>query len=159
MKLKLAEIILLATMTVSIAHASGYVGIYAVIDKVVFEPAADHPQRVQVFGAFSMAKPGEPTNFQPVQRGYLYFKLPNDPAAAANTLKEWSDLKAVAGTGQAIDFWVFGFNPDQYTDLPKVHKAAEKASDPDVYRTGQGVNPARRDTDYAPIKDLFSAPR
>jgi hypothetical protein len=57
--MKLAGTVLLAALSIGTAHASGYVGIYAAIDKVVFEPDADHPQRVQVFGVFSVAQPGK----------------------------------------------------------------------------------------------------
>src|SRR5262249_18271010 len=37
-------------------------------------------------------------------RGYLYFKLPAAIPAQAAALKEWADLKAVAGTGQPVMF-------------------------------------------------------
>jgi len=153
--MKLAGTVLLAALGIGMAHASGYVGIYAAIDKVVFEPDADHPQRVQVFGGFSIAQPGRPTEFHPAQRGYLYFKLPSDPTGSAAALREWTDFKAKAGSGEAVGFWTFGFTASQYEGMPKVRKAADKAADPDVFQPGQGVTSVRKDADYAPIKTLF----
>jgi hypothetical protein len=149
--------ILLAALSIGTAHASGYVGIYEAIDKVVFEPDADHPQRVQVFGVFSLAQQGRPTEFQPAQRGYLYFKLPSDPAASAQAVREWSDFKAKAGSGEAVGFWTFGFTASQYEAMPKVRKDGDKPADPDVFQPGQGVSTVRKDTDYAPIRTLFNA--
>ena len=155
--MKLAGMVLLAALSLGTAQASGYVGIYALIDKVVFEPDADHAQRVQVFGVFAVVKPGSPTEFQPAQRGYMYFKLPSEPTSSAQALKEWADFKAKAGSGEAVGFWMFGFNPSQYEGMPKVRKAADKPADPDVFQPGQGVTAVRKDTDYLPIKTLFDA--
>src|SRR2546428_990958 len=92
--------------------ASGPVGIYAIIEKVIFEPSERAPERIQIWGAFAvvdgeLTRPGRTS--KPL-RGYLYFKLPDGSAqeqAAAKT--EWTDLKTVAGTGQAIGFGSWGF--------------------------------------------------
>jgi hypothetical protein len=68
------------------------------------------PERIQIWGAFAvvdggLTQPGATS--QPV-RGYLYFKLP-DGSAGSSARTEWMDLKAVAGTGQAIGFGYWGF--------------------------------------------------
>ena len=93
--------------------ASGPVGIYAVVEKVVFEPNEQTPERVQVWGAFAYSD-GSPTATavaSPVRRGYLYFKLPDPGGAtgATSAVREWRDLKAVAGTGQVVGFgtWMY----------------------------------------------------
>lgn len=48
-----------------------------------------------------------------VKRGYLYFRLPSASVANVQAVeaakKEWTDLKAVAGTGQAIGFGSWGY--------------------------------------------------
>ena len=58
--------------------ASGPVGIYGLIDKVVFEPTEQNAERVQVWGAFMyMDGDGVATAGAVVsaaRRGYLYFK-------------------------------------------------------------------------------------
>src|SRR5262245_9751088 len=78
--------------------ASDPVGVYGVVEKVVFEPTDKAPQRIQVWGAFSVSE-GKPGDFySPPQRGYLYFTLPSGKEELAR--REWADLKSVAGTGQ-----------------------------------------------------------
>src|SRR5262245_43968368 len=96
--------------------ASGPVGFYGIVEKVVFEPSEAKAERIQVFGAFayvdsrdSGVRPGE---ISKVARGYLYFTLPGSDIQAqdtANIRREWADLKAVAGTGQAVGFGMWGY--------------------------------------------------
>jgi hypothetical protein len=128
--------------------ASGPIGIYGIIERVVFEPDEQTAQRIQVWGAFAYAEPGAPTTISPVVRGYLYFQLPeSDPADVAR--REWSDLKAVAGTTQAVAFgsWFYGgrfgaLRPDgASTPGPymRVRPASERPASPAVYQTNAGV--------------------
>jgi hypothetical protein len=90
--------------------ASGPVGFYGIIEKVVFEPSEQAPERIQIWGAFAVVDggPAHPGATSKPLRGYLYFKLPNGTErAVART--EWMDLKSVAGTGQAIGFGNWDF--------------------------------------------------
>jgi hypothetical protein len=92
--------------------ASGRTSVYAVIEKVVFEPNETNAERIHLWGAFSFAGItllGETTGprllgSKPL-RGYLYFSL---PPAGGDHIKlvrtEWADLKSMAGTGQAVSF-------------------------------------------------------
>jgi len=104
-------VLLLATTALM---ASGQVGIYAVVSKVVFEPDDRAPERIQIWGAFTLVDGGTRSGGKTLtpQRGYLYFAL---PSAAENAnlreiaLKEWADFKAIAGTNQAIAFGRFGY--------------------------------------------------
>jgi hypothetical protein len=95
--------------------ASGPIGIYGIVEKVVFEPTEQSPERIQVWGAFAYVDGGANSALavSPVKRGYLYFKLPPASVATARDVeavkKEWADLKAVAGTGQAIGFGSWGY--------------------------------------------------
>jgi len=141
--------------------ASGRVGLYGIVEKVVFEPTDRAPERVQVWGAFAYADGATfAGSASQVRRGYLYFKLPDagDPMLAP-ARKEWADLKAVAGTGQAIGFgqWAYlgGFSQldpgarssgilEMYpgkrveTDL-RVRPASETPSAPTTYQTDSGI--------------------
>lgn len=88
--------------------ASGPVGVYALVDKVVLENDGQSPDRIQIWGTFAFVDGGIQSASRaaaPV-RGYLYFMVP--PTASdslAKTIRaEWADLKAIAGTGQAIAF-------------------------------------------------------
>lgn len=105
--------------------ASGPLGIYGIVEKVAFEPNETAPERIQVWGAFAYVDGarGQGLTVSPVKRGYLYFRM--DPSQAEAIKKEWADLKAVAGTGQAIGFgqWFYigGFpalQPDTRTSMP-----------------------------------------
>src|SRR5437016_6724617 len=83
--------------------ASDFTGVYSRIDRVVLEPATGAPDRVQIWGVFSIAKADNRNDYEAPVRGYLYFKLDRDAAAARN---EWNDLKSVAGTGEVVAFSV-----------------------------------------------------
>ena len=104
---------LIATTTLV---ASGMIGIYGIVEKVVFEPNDKAPERVKVWGAFRFAdpiaqKPPAMPETHDTVRGYVYFKLPSGNPRSAVVLKEWMDLKSLAGTGQAIAFghWDIGY--------------------------------------------------
>jgi hypothetical protein len=92
------------------------------------------------------------------QYGYLYFKLPDKDSQAAKT--EWTDIKAVAGTGQAIGFgsWWLRSSFNSVTaanavfvdwavtsrDGPAqidmhIRPASEKPSNPAVYNVNAGI--------------------
>lgn len=87
--------------------ASGAVGIYAVIEKVVLEPSEAAPERIQIWGAFTLVEGS--TTLTP-QRGYMYFSLPpGNTGQRQAVLTEWKDLKSVAGTGEAVAFGQVGY--------------------------------------------------
>ncbi len=154
--------------------ASGPVGIYGIVERVVFEPGPDNAERVQVWGVFSLALVDGEVVVGTAQagavsqpaRGYLYFKVPAlqpgiaSPADVTNVRREWSDLAAVAGTGQAIGFGRWGFigrlstsPPDGsnatyiYENVPRggspidlrVRPASEAPAAPATYQTNAGI--------------------
>ena len=58
----------------SALFASGPVGLYGIIDKVVFEPNESAPERLQVWGAFAYAdiqESGNGLGISAAKRGYL----------------------------------------------------------------------------------------
>ena len=117
--------------TANTLTASDPVGVYGIVEKVVFEPNDNAPQRIQVWGAFAVAQKTNPNDYQPAQRGYLYYTL--TPGKESICLTEWKDLKAVAGTGQPVAFGV------RWTAKDRLRKSTEKAESPDVYTLGSGV--------------------
>ena len=141
--------------------ASGPLGIYAIVDKVVFEPGETAPERIQVWGAFAYvdALGGQGLTVSPAKRGYLYFRI--DPSQADIIKKEWADLKAVAATGQAVGFgqWYYigrfgALQPDTRTNMPpyilerapgnpqtdlRVRPEGEKPANPALYHTNAGI--------------------
>lgn len=171
--MKLAKIALgigvLVAGTASV-FASGRIGIYGIVEKVVFEPSEAAPERIQVWGAFTYVDGGAARNFavSTVKRGYLYFRLRSDipqftsQAEIDVTKKEWADIKAVAGTGQAIGFGSWGYiggfselQPDGIGPPPsylyerkpsggaradlRVRPATETPAGPATYQTETGV--------------------
>jgi len=168
----LAVSLLLSVGTI-IVHASGPIGIYGIVEKVVFEPNEQTPERIQVWGAFAYADSSRQQlnrAFSDVKKGYLYF---TNPSRSEVTVREWRDLKAVAGTGQAIAFgsWIYigGFptQPDQRApygiyqpsggaaiDL-RVRPASEVPADPAIYVSDAGMFKLTNDGSHAELVKLL----
>jgi hypothetical protein len=150
--------------------ASGRIGYYGIVERVVFEPSETAPERIQVWGAFAYVDGGasQGGSTSAVKRGYLYFKLRSDfPGFTSQSevdlkKREWADLKAIAGTGQAIGFGAWGYigsfgvlQPDSVAARPsflyerkpsggeladlRVRPAGEAPSSPATYQTETGI--------------------
>jgi hypothetical protein len=147
---------------------SGPVGIFGIIEKVAFEPNANAPERLQVWGAFAYVEGANQSAVQVsnVTRGYLYFRLPSIDLVGAREVDavklEWADLARVAGTGQAVAFgkwgYIGGFGALQTNARPnlpsvilertgtggtetdlRVRPASEAPRTPAAYQTNAGV--------------------
>lgn len=127
--------------------ASGPIGVYALIDKVVLEPNDTAPDRAQIWGAFVVVDAQRRTPIYPAKRGYLYFQLPGEGlwrdgvSRSEVTRREWNDLKAVAGSGQAVGFgssWV-GTGSGAPTEPYRVRPASESPAAPNLYVLNAGV--------------------
>jgi hypothetical protein len=174
---KSAAVIVAVGVLYGTAHpsASGPLGIYAIVERVVFEPSDTAPERIQVWGAFAYYDSYDGRvmglTISPAKRGYMYFRL---PAADAELVKrEWADLKAVAGTGEAVAFGQWGYigafgglQPDarssgppyilerepvnRQTDL-RVRSASEPPAAPALYQTNAGMVKLREDGSHADV--------
>lgn len=111
-------------------RASDFVGIYALVDRVVLEPNAENPTAVQIWGVFALAE-GSGSRYRPAERGYLYYSI--NPSNERATRAEWSDLRAVAGKGQAIGL------AQRYKPLGRLRRAGEAPAQPDTYPLGIGL--------------------
>ncbi len=152
--MKVVTAAIVFALCLGVARASDIVGVYSLISSVTIEPSADHPQRILISGVFAMSKPKPEffgDDYLPPQRGFLYFSLPIDPAKAEMVLKEWNDIKAVAGTGKVIAFG----GRAQFRQL-HVRPSTEKPSAPDVYQLEIGVTRVRSDTTYPPIQAVLN---
>jgi hypothetical protein len=141
----LAALILAACFTLAVG-ASDPIAVYARVDRVVRQPAGQAPETVQVWGVFSIAVQGNPNDYRPPARGYLYFRVPSNADVAR---KEWADLNAVAGTGEVVSFG------SRWTMQPRVRPADEAPSSPDIYTTNTGLTRVHGNTQYAPIRALL----
>jgi hypothetical protein len=127
------------TFGLGVVSASGPIGVYALVDKVTFEPNADKPERIRISGVFMAAveTPDNSTVYSAPQRGYLYFGLPNGNEELAR--REWADLKSVAGTRQVVGFgssWPGVVDPHGRV---RVRKLTEETKSPDDFPLGNGV--------------------
>jgi hypothetical protein len=111
-------------------RASDPVGIYAVVDKVVFEPGTGPAERVKVWGTFARAD-GSGDTYTVPERGYLYFTVA--PGKEGVCRKEWADLRKVAGKRQCVAFG------SRYKPTGTLRKKDDPAKDPDVYPVGFGM--------------------
>ncbi len=112
------------------AQASGPMSVYARVDKVDLEPGSDHADRIRITGVFIVATDNAGGTYSAPQTGYLYFALPASNRDLA--LREWSDLKSVAGTKQIV-----GFGSAWFSQV-HVRSAGEKAAAED-YPMGNGL--------------------
>jgi hypothetical protein len=119
-------------------HASDPVGVYCVVQRVVMTPDEQHPTAVQIWGACATANGGvaEDGSYTPgwyasPQKGYLYYSAPKGKEDIC--LREWSDLKRVAGTGEVVGFG------SRRLKASRIRQAAELPRDPDVYPIQMGV--------------------
>ena len=133
------------------ARASDPTGIYAFVDRVVLEPSAAAPERIQVWGGFALAKTENRNDYHSAERGCLYFKLPAGDEDICQ--KEWADLKSVAGTGQIV-----AFGSRSENKAITLRKAEAKLEKPDVYPKGWGMNKVNA-RDYAPLNQLTKLQR
>jgi hypothetical protein len=112
-------------------QASDPVGVYAVVEKIVLEPSDAAPQRIQIWGAFSLADRSSTDDYGAAQRGYLYYSCPQGQESVCRS--EWADLKTIAGKTTGIGFG------GRYKDAGRVRKADEKVASPDTYPIQLGV--------------------
>jgi len=168
MKAARAILIIVLLLGMTKVAASGPIGIYGIVEKVIFEPNNKAPERVQVWGAFAYVDGARGLRVSAANRGYLYFKLPSlapgftDHSQVEIVKTEWADLKAVAGTGQAIGFgsWSYiadfgALRPDARPIAPsvilervprggaqidlRVRPASEAPTSPATYQTNAGI--------------------
>jgi len=172
--LRAALVALVVLLAAGSLIASGPVGIYGVVERVVFEPNDTAPERIQIWGAFALVDGGltRAQGATRAQRGYLYFRLPtasesrNTTPPPETVRREWMDLKSVAGTGQAVGFgdWAYigAFSGSQFyprwggssADL-RIRAESEKPALPSIYSTNAGMVKLDRSNHAAVIDDLM----
>lgn len=136
-------------MTVVTLRASDMVGVYAVVEKVVLEPADAAPQRIQIWGAFALSDQKSGSTYGSAQRGYLYYTCPSGQETVCR--REWEDLKTVAGKDTGVGFGA------RYKETGRVRKADEKPASPDVYPIQFGVMRLSAGHESLPVIDRIKA--
>jgi hypothetical protein len=123
-------------------------GVYCILDKVVLEPATEEPLRAQLWGVCAVANSND-WYFQPVARGYFYYSIPTGKDQIV--LREWADLKSVAGTGEAVGFG------RRYQPVGRFRKAEEAPASPDVYPLNIGVVKMNSRNGAPEVRDVIVA--
>ncbi len=82
-------VILVSAIAAITAHASFPLGVYAVIEKVVLEPGDAEPQRVQIWGTFSLWDDRTGLGYGAPERGYLYYSCSKEQSRICRN--EWAD--------------------------------------------------------------------
>jgi hypothetical protein len=125
----------IATITLK---ASDPLGVYCVVQKVVMAPDEVQPTTAQIWGACSLATGGMQDDrtyqtawYSDPLAGYLYYSAPAGKQEVA--IKEWKDLKSVAGTGEIVAFG------GRYMRNGRIRFSDEKPIGPDVYPIQMGV--------------------
>jgi hypothetical protein len=136
-------------LTAVTLRASDFVGVYAVVEKVVLEPSEAAPERIQIWGAFALSDRKSGSNYGPAQRGYLYYACPAGQESVCH--KEWADLKTVAGKDTGVGFG------QRYKDTGHVRKADEKPAAPDVYPIERGIVRLSAGHESLPVIDRIKA--
>lgn len=128
-----AACVLALTVCPVLVTASGPIGIYALVDKVAFEPSSGEPERIRISGVFIAAQetPDNSTVYSAPQRGYLYLALPKGNEELAR--REWQDLKSVAGRREVVGFG------SSWGAKVRVRKLDEEVKSPGDYPIGNGV--------------------
>lgn len=125
-------VVLLASAATAVTlRGSDFVGVYAVVQKVVLEPVESAPTRIQIWGAFALSDGKSGSNYGPAERGYLYYECPAGQEAVCR--REWTDLRNVAGKDTGVGFGA------RYKATGRIRKADEKPATPDLYPIERGV--------------------
>jgi hypothetical protein len=106
-----ASTLVLLLRPISAIAKNASIGIYAIVDRVAFEPEAGPPNSVRISGVFAVPVPMSSGKYRTPQRGYLYFRIA--PGTEQATRRDWIELKTFAGSGKVVGFgqyWVP--NPD-----------------------------------------------
>ena len=111
--------------------ASGPVGVYALIDKVEFEPAEGAPERVILRGVFITLDDHDAKKSAGPVQGVLYYAVGDHWPEGVRA--EWEELKKAAGTDQVVAFGSMG------SSNGTVRRATETLKDADQYQLNVGV--------------------
>jgi hypothetical protein len=153
----LLSVVVASLVTVSPMSASGSVGLYGIVEKVVFEPSKAAPERVQVWGVFAYANVSGRGGASAASRGYLYFKLPTTGAGMWTTelvRREWADLDAVSGSGQPVAFGQWGLLGNFAAVWPQV----QNGSTPDLYEGHIPSVDSKADVRVRPASEVPAGP-
>lgn len=129
-------------------------GVYAVIDRVVYEPDRERPTRIELHGAFAIAAHGRGNFYLSPRHGVLRFALGDE---AEQTLRQWRDLERHAGKGTILAFSSrFAQGGPGAVPLRVLEPGADGPAVP--FEPGLGLHVVEN-VDYGPARALRLLPR
>ena len=138
--------LILVGSSVTLAGPGWVGGVIGIIDKVVFEPNEDEPERVQIWGVFTL---DEVYDYGPPKRGYLYYSIFSTidwtwTQAQIDAYKQacrsdWAKINGVAGTGKVITFINVAVQKEK---KGRIRNPDEKPREPDAYPYNSGYDAA-----------------
>jgi len=134
----------------STVFPSDPVGIYGIVEKVVLEPAQGEPERVQLWGVFSLADRKDRDAYQEPVRGVIYASAAPGKEKACRA--EWSDFEKLTAKGEPVAF------SGRHEKLPRVRPVGEKLEKPDAYPLGFGLSRFRFDSPHEPVRRVRAFP-
>jgi hypothetical protein len=107
------------------------IGVYAIVDKLTFEPDAVSAKFVRISGVFVVPLVMSSGGYRKPRRGYIYCRVAL--GRESSTRAEWNELKTLAGSGKVVGFgqyWVA--NPHDPYGNPHTSLAVAVHADGDV---------------------------
>ena len=134
------------------AWASSPMGVFARVDKVVFEPSEAEATKVQIHGAFALHKgpPSRGFDYSEPMTGYMYLTCPLGMESECRL--QWQDIKGYIGKQQCAGF---GQQLRSFGTV-RAHNAAPVQ--PDTYDLGMGVSGASSAGGMCPRLLAFDKP-
>jgi hypothetical protein len=140
MKLRILVVLLVLGVGAAVLSASGPIGVYAIVERVILEPNDAKPERIQIWGAFSIGSRNGGQYSAP-RRGYLYYKLDTQSSHSRQaSLAAWADLRQVAGSDEVVGFGGGFYGMDRDVN-GTIRKVSDKPRSPDVFPVGNPVVP------------------
>jgi hypothetical protein len=130
-------------------RASDFVGVYAVVEKVVLEPSDSAPERIQIWGAFALSDGKRGSGYGAAQRGYLYYSCPAGQQTVCR--REWADLQSVAGKDTGVGFG------GRFVATGRIRPADQKPASPDVYPIERGITRLSAGHESLPVIERIKA--
>ena len=126
--------LILTILMVAVAPSdpvSGPIGVYALVDKVEFEPKEGEPERIIIRGVFITVNDGDVKKAVGPLQGYLYYSLADHRPEGVRA--DWKEIKKAAGTNSVIAWGWRGAKNGT------VRRMAVKPEKPDKYVLNVGV--------------------
>lgn len=137
----------------TLALASGPSAVYALVDRVEYEPNQAQATKVRVYGFFSLADPNDQVTYLKPVSGYMYLDCDSEQTTLDRCRVEWGDIAKLAANAQKCAS--FGDRFQNPSKTYRIRPLSEAPSQPDRYtpRWGLGV----QEVEFGVCQDVKNA--